>query len=108
MCLVLVRRQGGGWPRNPPAHALAALSRLTDLPVLPASQCTADAFPVVIATEANAMLYSVRVEGIARDGRVTFWPSAVCGKLCAYSKEHVLQHERGRWVVEPTGRMAIS
>lgn len=102
------RKQGGGWPRNPPAHALDALSRLTDLPVLPASQCAADVFPFVIATGARAMLYSVRVEAIARDGRVTFWASAVCGNQCAYSKEYVLQRENGLWVAEPTGRAAIS
>jgi len=111
VCLVMVRAEGGGWPRNPPAHALAEFAKLTDLPVLPGSSCAFglyDVHPVVIDSGARAMLYSIRIENIARDGTVTFWGNATFGNLGAKGAEFVLRRRGNGWRADATGVSAIS
>jgi hypothetical protein len=111
VCLVIVRAEGGGWPRNPPAHALAAFTKWTDLPVLPGSSCAFglyDVHPVVIDSGARAMLYSIRIENIARDGTVTFWGNATFGNLGAKGAEFVLRRRGNGWLADATGVSAIS
>lgn len=108
VCLVMMRTEGGGWPRNPPAHALAAFARWTDLPVFPGSDCAFDTFPFVIHNGAKAMLYTIRIEPIGRDGIVKFWANAVYGNLGANGAEFVLKRRGDAWHAEPTGVSAVS
>ncbi len=67
-----------------------------------------DVYPVVIDSGARAMLYSIRIEKIARDGTVTFWGNAIYGNLGANGAEFVLKRHGHGWVANPTGVSAIS
>lgn len=108
VCLTMVRAESGGWPRNPPARALANFATLTNLPVLPGSQCSFEVFPKVIQSGDKAMLYSIRIEAIAQDGTATFTGSAIFGNLGSKGTEYLLKRRGERWYAEPTGNTVVS
>ncbi|PZT90668.1 MAG: hypothetical protein DI637_03195 [Citromicrobium sp.] len=93
---------------DPPASALRAFARLTDLPILPGSQCGFDVYPFVIASGAKAMIYTVEVEAVSATGEMTFWGHATFGNLGAKGQQFVLRKVGEKWVARPTGVSVIS
>lgn len=93
---------------DPPASALRAISRLTDLPVLPGSRCGLDVYPFVIASGAKAMIYTVEVEAISATGEMTFCGHATFGNMGAKGQQFVLRKLGEEWVARPTGVSVIS
>lgn len=91
-----------------PERTIRRLAELLRLPAVPASQCRADTYPFVIATEAEAILYTVKVESSDRRGVLTFWAIATYGNLGANGAKLRLVREGGRWVSKPTGVTVIS
>lgn len=49
-----------------PPRIVQRVGETVRLPAVPASQCRADVHPFVIATKANAILYTVKVESATR------------------------------------------
>ncbi|WP_156884419.1 hypothetical protein V3I01_18900 (plasmid) [Sphingomonas sp. gentR] len=78
------------------------------LPAVPASQCRADVHPFVIATKANAILYTVKVESRDARGVLTFWAVATYGNLGANGAKFRLIRANGRWTPEATGVSVVS
>lgn len=91
-----------------PARVVRRLGEELRLPAVPASQCRNGAYPVVIATEANAILYTVKVESRDRHGVLTFWATAVFGNMGAQGTQFRLVRKAGHWMAEPTGLSVLS
>lgn len=91
-----------------PARVVRRLGEELQLPAVPASQCRDGLYPIVIATEANAILYTVKVESRDRSGVLTFWATAVFGNMGAQGMQFRLVRKAGRWVAEPTGLSVFS
>jgi hypothetical protein len=91
-----------------PARAVQRLGEALRLPAVPASQCRSDVHPIVIATEANAILYTVKVESRDARGVLTFWAQAVFGNLGAKATQFRLPRENGHWTPKPTGLTILS
>ncbi|MCE3544150.1 hypothetical protein LXJ56_28645, partial [Escherichia coli] len=84
-----------------PPRIVQRVGETVRLPAVPASQCQADVHPFVIATKANAILYTVRVESRDARGVLTFWAVATYGNLGANGAKLRLVREGGRWVPKP-------
>lgn len=91
-----------------PARVVRRLGEELRLPAVPASRCRDGVYPIVIATEANAILYTVKVESRDRHGVLTFWATAVFGNMGAKGTQFRLVRKAGRWVTEPTGLSVLS
>lgn len=94
--------------KDAPERSIRRLAVLLRLPAFPASQCSADITPRVTANNAEAILYTVKVESRDRKGILTFWATAVFGNVGAYGMEFRLVREGERWKSEPTGRSLVS
>jgi hypothetical protein len=90
-----------------PSPIIARLSRELGLPSLPASQCSADVYPFVAQSRAQAILYTVKVE---RGGRTTlFTAMAMIGNLGAKGTQYqLIRGTSGRWHAKPTGLTILS
>ena len=91
-----------------PPRIVRYVGEAVRLPAVPASQCRADVHPFVIATKANAILYTVKVE--SRDARdvLTFWAVATYGNLGANGAKFRLIRANGRWIPKATGVSVVS
>lgn len=94
--------------KDAPARAVRRIGETLRLPAVPASECKFDAVPYVAATEANAILYTVKVEARDKQGLVTFRAKATYGNLGANGMEFRLVRANGRWTAEATGVSIIS
>ena len=103
-----IRDVDTGETRAAPATIGAYLERELKLPAFPASQCAFETFPFVIATREEAMLYTIRIDRVARDGVVTFWAAASYGNLGANAQEFRLERRGSGYVAVPTGVGVIS
>lgn len=91
-----------------PPRIVQHVGEAVRLPAVPASQCRADVHPFVIATEANAILYTVKVETRDARGVLTFWAVATYGNLGANGAKFRLVRANGRWTPKATGVSVIS
>lgn len=91
-----------------PSRVVQRLSEELRLPAVPASRCRDGLYPTVIATEANAILYTVKVESRDRRGVLTFWANAVFGNMGAQGTQFRLVRKAGRWMTESTGLSVLS
>jgi hypothetical protein len=94
--------------KNAPVRVVERLGRMLRLPAVPALQCRFDVFPFVVATNANAILYTVKVESYDARGILTFWATATYGNLGANGAEFRLVRDNGRWKPEATGVSVVS
>ena len=91
-----------------PKNMIRRLAEALRSPVLPASQCSADVYPFVTTTKAEAILYTVKIESRDREGILTFWATAAFGNLGAHGAQFRLIRENGRWIPKPTGLSIVS
>ncbi|NJC35463.1 hypothetical protein GGR88_002992 [Sphingomonas jejuensis] len=91
-----------------PPRIVRYVGEAVQLPAVPASQCRADVHPFVIATKANAILYTVKVESRDARGVLTFWAVATYGNLGANGAEFRLIRANGRWIPKATGVSVVS
>nr|GLK21658.1 hypothetical protein GCM10017606_24850 [Microbacterium terregens] len=91
-----------------PPRIVQRLSEGVRLPAVPASQCQADVHPFVMATKANAILYTVKVESRDARGVLTFVAMATFGNLGAKGMQFRLVREQGRWTPRHTGKTIYS
>lgn len=91
-----------------PPRIVQRLREAVRLPAVPASQCQADVHPFVIATKANAILYTVKVESRDARGVLTFVAMATFGNLGAKGMQFRLVREQGRWTPRHTGKTIYS
>ncbi len=94
--------------KDAPARVMERLGKLLRLPAVPASQCKFDLGPFVVATQANAILYTVKVETRNESGDLIFWATATYGNLGANGAKFRLVRENGRWIAKATGASVIS
>lgn len=94
--------------KDAPARVVERLGRMLRLPAVPASQCGFDVFPFVVATKANAILYTVKVQARDARGILTFWATATYGNLGANGAEFRLARDNGHWKPESTGLSVVS
>ncbi|UXC93915.1 hypothetical protein EGM87_24385 (plasmid) [Sphingobium sp. RSMS] len=94
--------------KDAPARVVERLGQMLRLPAVPASQCRFDAFPFVVATRANAILYTVKVESRDALGIQTFWATATYGNLGSNGAKFRLVQDNGRWKPEATGVSVVS
>lgn len=91
-----------------PPRIVRYVGEAVQLPAVPASQCRADVHPFVIASKANAILYTVKVESRDARGVVTFWAVATYGNLGANGAKFRLIRANGRWTPKATGVSVVS
>ena len=91
-----------------PSRIVRRVGEVVRLPAFPASQGRADVHPFVIATEANAILYTVKAESRDARGVLTFWAVATYGNLGANGMQFRLARKQGRWTSKPTGQSVVS
>ncbi len=93
---------------DPPASVINQISKIWTIPVVYASECSFGRTPFVTTSRLEAILYSVTVTEINKDGSVKYWANALYANLGANGQEYLLERQAGRWVSVPTGVMVIS
>lgn len=94
--------------RDAPVSIIRQLAIAVRLPAYPNSRCGFDVFPFVTEGNAKAMLYTVKIEKMDRNGIITFWATAIFGNLGAEGTQYQLVRSRGKWLARSTGGQVIS